>query len=107
MSTIATSGRAVLDLEHELVGVASLTDDVDVGVLEQSREPLAQEDGVVGDDRAQAALVLAHVPKRRERRREVVGDELVHALGIAKPVELELAQLLSRRRQRAGGVGRH
>jgi hypothetical protein len=39
----------------QLVRVARLADDLEVGSLEQAREPLAQKDVVVGDDDATAS----------------------------------------------------
>src|SRR5262245_58466705 len=45
--------RLVLAYElDQLVRVAGLADDVEVGSLEQAREPFAQKDVVVGDDDA-------------------------------------------------------
>jgi hypothetical protein len=40
---------------EELVGVAGLADDLEVGALEQADEPFAEQDVVVGDDDAAAA----------------------------------------------------
>ena len=46
--------RVGAHLQHQLVGVAGLADDLEAAVLEQPRDALAQQDGVLGEDDAQA-----------------------------------------------------
>ena len=50
MSTIATSGAGELDPPHELGRVLGLPDNVEAGVGEEAREPVAEEHRIVGDD---------------------------------------------------------
>src|SRR5215831_15639497 len=46
---------------QELVGIAGLTDDLEVGPLEQAREPLSQKDVIVGhDDATVGGRLLSH-----------------------------------------------
>ena len=53
MSTIATSGIVLADGDEERLGVAGLGDDVEAGLDQQSGDPLAQEERVVGEDEAE------------------------------------------------------
>ena len=76
-------------LQHQLVGVPGLADDLEAGVLEQAGDPLAEQHGVLGQHdahrrlgRSLAALELVRqrlgdAAERREVRLEPVGDELV------------------------------
>ena len=43
-------GLVGADLAQQVLGVAGLAGDVEARVLEQAHEPLAQQDGVLGDD---------------------------------------------------------
>ena len=43
------------DVAEQVLGRAALGDHLEPGVLEQARDPLAQQDGVVGEDYAHAA----------------------------------------------------
>jgi hypothetical protein len=54
MSTITRSGSCSRTELDQLVRVARLADDLEVGSLEQAREPFAQKDVVVGHDDATA-----------------------------------------------------
>ena len=56
MSTIAMSGLVRADLQQQILGGAALADDLESRVLEQPRDPLAQEHRVVGKDDADARL---------------------------------------------------
>ena len=94
-------GVVAAHLEHQLVGVPCLPDDLDLRLLEQPREPLAQQRRVVGDHGREAAVVRADVAQRRELGRQVVGDELEDPLRLAQPAEVELAEL-SHRHAEAG-----
>ena len=57
MSTIATSGLCARTAEQEPVGVAGLGHDVEPGLDEQPRDPLPEQERVVGQDEAKG-----HVP---------------------------------------------
>ena len=93
-------------LEHQLVRVSRLPDDLDLGVLEQPREPFAQQGRVVGDHRGEPALVHADVAERRELGVEIVGDELEDPLRLAQPAEVELTELAYRHTETAGRLSR-
>ena len=56
MSTIATSGLVRADFQQQILCGAALTDDLESRVLEQPRDPLAQEHRVVGEDDADVRL---------------------------------------------------
>ena len=81
-------------LQHQLVRVAGLPDDVEAAVLEQPRDPLAQQDRVVGEDDAHLARFLRLDPERRELLGEAGRDDLEEPLGLGQPVQLVLAEVL-------------
>ena len=73
--------RVGTDLQHQLVGVARLAHDLETGILEQARDALAQQDGVVGEDdpRASAEPDVGGV---RAESREVGRAELMEPHGL-------------------------
>ena len=94
MSTIATSGEYDRTFSMQVVAVAGAADDVEAGVLQEARDPLAQEHRVVRDDDAQ--LLLGH-GRRRPQRRVRVGqarsEELVDPLGRRQSAQHVLAEV--------------
>jgi dGTPase len=94
-------------LQEQVLRGAALADDLEAGVLEQARDPLAQEDGVVGKHDALARPeptrlevgvlkgIAAHLVMRAEDRREVLDSqrgllhELVDAISARAPEVLE------------------
>jgi hypothetical protein len=52
-------GAVRADLQQQIFGGAALADDLESRVLEQTRDPLAQKYGVVGEDDADARLVAS------------------------------------------------
>ena len=53
MSTIATSGACSRDRGEQGLGVTDLGDDIETGLGQQPRDPLPQEERVVGQDEAE------------------------------------------------------
>ena len=58
-------GLVGADLAQQVLPVAGLAGDLEAGLLEQAREPLAQQDGVVGDNDADG---VAHTGISARRR---------------------------------------
>src|SRR5205085_10352295 len=56
-------GLGPLDERAQLLGVGGQPDDVETALLEQAREALAQDDGVVGDDYAHGISARRVVPR--------------------------------------------
>ena len=63
MSTIATSGSRAVDELEQLVRVRGHPDDLEAGLLEQPREPLAEDHRVVGDGYAHGISAVSRVPR--------------------------------------------
>ena len=68
---------------QQVLGRPRLGDDLESGLLEQARDTLAQEHGVVGEHDPTRVSELRHgAPKRREVAWKAVGDHLVDPLGV-------------------------
>ena len=100
MSTMATSGTMRPDGGQELVGCAGLGDDVEAGLDEQARDPLPQQERVVGEDEPES-----HAPSVRERiartRELLLGDEAQD--GAARQPRPVGARLAARRQHHERG----
>ena len=53
MSTIATSGKRLVDEHEQVLGVAGLPDDLEAVLLEQRRDAFAEQHRVVGEHDAE------------------------------------------------------
>ena len=81
-------------MTEEILGRAALGGDLEPLVLEQAGDPLAEQDGVLGEDDPHAAHPPAGELELREPRREARNVELVDPLQVWEAGELVLAEVL-------------
>ena len=85
------------DVAQQVVGRPRLGDDLEPGLLQEARDALAQEHGVVGEHHPPCVAELQDRPaERREVAREVLDQHLVDALEVRQPlqpVRAEIARL--------------
>ena len=93
MSTIATSGLCIADLRQQILGGARLADDLEARVLEQARDPLAQQHGVVGENDAQAAKPLPRSAEWWKSRGQAGDVELEEPFWPVEPGQFVFAQV--------------
>src|SRR5262249_58963855 len=81
------------DVTQEVFRRAALRDDLEPGVLEQPRDPLAQQHGIVCEDYAHAAEASAGRAERGKARRESGGVELEEPFRRVDPGQLVVAEI--------------
>ena len=62
---MATSGSVARDLQEQVVGVRGLSDNLDTGIAEQGREPVADQQAIVGDHDAHGITAESSFPPPR------------------------------------------
>ena len=104
-STIATSGRVRAHLQQQVVRVARAADDLEALVLEQLREPLAEQHRVLGDhDRARDLPHDARAAARRALDAEAPAARLDAVGEAAQPGAAVEARAARRRRRRPRSI---
>ena len=81
MSTIATSGRQRSTSCEQLLRVRGQPSDLEAGLVEQAREPLAQQQRVVGDDYPHGISARSVVPRPGRARHGQLPAERLDAVG--------------------------
>ena len=82
------------DVAEQVLGRAALGDHLEPGVLEETRDSLAQQDRVVGEDYAHAAETSPSRAERGERRELARDVELIEALRLSESRQLVVAEIL-------------